>query len=48
MLKLEIYKFENKKKIILSSPRPSYFNKNIVIIKLIYNNQVSSLGEINT
>jgi L-alanine-DL-glutamate epimerase-like enolase superfamily enzyme len=47
MLKLEIYKFENKKKIILSSPRPSYFNNNIVLIKLIYNNQISSLGEIN-
>lgn len=48
MLKLEIFNFKNKKKIILSSPRPSYFNNNIVIIKLIYNNQVSSLGEINT
>ena len=47
MLKLEIYKFENKKKKILNYPRPSYFNSNIIILKLINNDEHSSLGEVN-
>ena len=48
MLKLEIYKFENKNKKIFNYPRPSYFNSNIIILKLIHNDEHSSLGEVNS
>ena len=48
MLKLEIYKFENKKKKFSNYPRPSYFSSNIIILKLIYNEEHVSLGEINS
>ena len=48
MLKLELYKIENKKKKISNYPRPSYFNDNIIILKLINNDENSSLGEVNS